>query len=197
MKPFVARSTWPAVALLTAGTAHAAASCQGLDDSTPKQQVGYLQRERSGLPPECIVLAISMLKAEAYIPAAGILTSYLDFKVARTHQPRPGYNVDISRAWWMEEYPAAHALLAIGLPASDSLVRSIGNASSSDLLRSNAEEVLLGVYRGDNAGAVMALRQASRSGLDAATSARLSESAIRVSRQCMPEIRHTCEAALN
>ena len=105
--------------------------------------------------------------------------------------------LDLSRLPWMEEYPAAHALLFIGLPASDSLVRVIAAASSSDLLRSNAEEVLLMVHRADPAGAVMALRQKSRSGLDAATSARLFESAIRLSRKCPGDYRSSCEAALN
>ena len=199
MHALAIRSVWVAVALVSAMVDAAGPQCQELDDSTPKQQVGYLQRERSGLRLECVVLAISKLKEEAYIPAAGILTSYLDFKVAgtRSNQPRPGYNVDMGRACWMEEYPAAHALTAIGLPASESLVRAIGSASASDLLRSNAEEVLFVVHGADPAGAVMALRQRSRSGLDAATSARLFESAIRLSRKCIPEIRHTCEAALN
>jgi hypothetical protein len=191
-----ARSILVAVALLPPGMADAA-TCQELEQSTAPRQIHYLQQNRSGLRTECVQFAIARLGQPAYLPAADVLVSaadvlvsYLDFRVAK---PIP-YVVD--HIEWMEEFPAAHALFEIGLPATGSLVRAIGSIKSSELLATNAEKVLLIIYRGDQAGAVLALRQSSRSAPDAVTASRLFESAIRLSRKCIPDPRLACEAAL-
>jgi hypothetical protein len=96
----------------------------------------------------------------------------------------------------MEEFPAAHALYAIGLPAAGSLMRAVGSIESSELLVNNAETVLRTIYREDQAEPVLALRQSSKSAPNAATAARLFESAIRLSHRCLPDRRSACEAAL-
>lgn len=195
MHTFLIRSVWLTAAFLRATTVYAAdGPCQRLEGSTPGQQVRYLQGDRSGLQSECIVLAIGLLRQEAYIPAADVLTTYLDFRVVK-QKPR---NLDFDRLPWMEEYPAAHALFAIGPPATDSLVRAIANAAdSSDILRTNAEEVLLAIHSGNPSRAVGALRRSGKSTIDAVAAARLFESAMRLSRKCADQFRSSCEAALN
>jgi hypothetical protein len=186
-------SIWITIALLPGAACAANPPCQELEGSTPPQQVQYLQAVRSGLRTECVALAITRLGQEAYVPSADVLTLYLDFSVAK-----PKFvPLDFDRLPWMEEYPAAHALYAIGLPAAGSLVRAIGRANSSDLLRTNAEEVLLAIHREDPGGAVRALRQSSKSSSDPVASSRLFESATKLSRKCAQIFRSACETALN
>jgi len=103
----------------------------------------------------------------------------------------------MTRIPWMEEYPAGEALAEIGLPVTGSLVRAIGSIESSDVLRANAEEVLLAIYKGNDPAAVGILRQAAKKASDAVTAARLFESAIRLARKCFPDWRSACEAALH
>ena len=164
-----ARSILVAVALLAAGMADAA-TCQELEQSTAPQQIHYLKQSRSGLRTECVQYAIARLGQPAYLPAADVLVSYLDFRAAKPHPIL--YVVD--HIEWMEEFPAAHALFAIGLPAT----------------------VLRTIYREDQAEPVLALRQSCKSAANTATAARLFESAIRLSRRCLPDVRSACEAAL-
>jgi hypothetical protein len=168
--------------------------CQELEHSGLPQMIEHLKGARSAPRGECIAFAIKTLGEKAFIPAADILTSYLDFKLSTPPSLGPP---SMTRIPWMEEYPAAEALAEIGLPATGSLVRAIGNVKSSDLLQANAEEVLLAIYKGNDPAAVALLRQASKTAPDANTAARLFESAIRLSRKCFPDWRSACEVALN
>jgi hypothetical protein len=190
---FGARLAKAAVGLLLGScVCFAAPSCPKLDAAESSGLVDYLQNDRSQLEPSCIEFAIARLKDRAYVPAANVLTSYLDFKV-----PRPSSGiVVVHELRFKQEYPAAEALVGIGLPAVGSLVRAVGNIESSDVLRENAEDVILFIYN-RNPAAIALVRQASKAAPDANTAARLFESAIRLARKCSPDWRSACEAALN
>jgi hypothetical protein len=130
------RSILVAVALLAAGIADAA-TCQELEHSSAPQQIDYLRQSRSRLRTECVQYAIARLGQPAYLPAAdllvsaaGVLVSYLDFRVAG---PRPTPDILDHLPPLIEEFPAVHALSSIGLPATGSLVRAIGSVESSAL----------------------------------------------------------------
>jgi hypothetical protein len=187
-----------ALAFLWVGLVYGAApSCPSVEQMTPGQQLDYLRGDRASLPSECIEIAIERLGEARYAPAADILTSYLDFKVAGKNPP--GQNYVIRVQWPLgDEYPAALALFRIKLPAADSLVHAIGDASSLDIVRVNAAEVLLAMNSADMSRAVAALVVASKGASDAATAGRLWEAAISLSRKCPgPELRSRCESALN
>ncbi len=166
--------------------------CKPLEQSSPADLVNFLERERAGLQAECINFAINSLGDRYYGPATDVLISYLDFKDERQEE------LPVSHLLWKPEYPAAQALVNIGVPATGNLIRALGDTGSSDLLRTNAEEVLLMIYRYNPPRAITLLRASSRSAPNAVTAARLFESAIEVSRMCgLDEIRAACDAALN
>jgi hypothetical protein len=171
-----------------------APSCKALEQSTSAELVSFLEGDRAGLQTECINFAITSLGDRYYGPATDVLISYLDFKVV---WPK-GVPYELDHLVWKPEYPAAQALLNIGVPATGNLIRAVGNTGSSDLLRTNAEEVLLMVYRHNPPRAIALLRAISKSAPDVVSAARLFESAIEVSRMCgLDEIRAACDAALN
>lgn len=187
-----------ALAFLWAGLVYGSEpSCPTVETMKPEQQLNYLRGDHASLPRECIEVAIKRLGEARYAPAADVLTTYLDFKVPGTNPP--GQNYFVSVQWPLgDQCPAALALFRITLPAADSLVRVIGDASSSDIVRANAAEVLLSINGADMSKAVAALIVASRGAPDAATAAQLREAAITLSRKCPgPELRSRCEAALN
>ena len=71
-----------------------------------------------------------------YGPATDVLISYLDFKDKRQEE------LPVSHLLWKPEYPAAQALVNIGVPATGNLIRALGDTGSSDLLRTNAEKIM-------------------------------------------------------
>jgi hypothetical protein len=170
-----------------------APACEELEHSSLPQLVEHLKGARSTSAPrvDCIVFAINTLAENPFVPAADILSSYLDFKVPKP----PQAFVVVHQLSFMEEYPAALALAEIGLPAAGSLVRALANTESSNVLRENAEDVLLTIFKGDPA-AVGLVRQASKTAPDAATAGLLFESASRMARKCFPDWRAACEVAL-
>ena len=169
-----------------------APSCKALEQSTSADLVSFLEGDRARLQAECINFAIISLGGQHYGPAADVLISYLDFKDEWQKE------LPVSHLLWKPEYPAAQALVNIGVPATGNLIRAIGETGSSDLLRTNAEEVLLMIYRHNPPRAIALLRASSKSAPDAITAARLFESAIEVSRMCgLDDIRAACDAALN
>jgi hypothetical protein len=171
--------------------------CPAVESMKPEQQLNYPRGDRNVLPRECVEVAIRKLGEASYAPATDVLTSYLDFKVPGTNPPDAAvvFNVQWPTG---DKYPAALALFFIRLPASDSLVRAIGDASSSDTVRANAAEVLLFIHRPDMSKAVAALAAASKAASDAATADRLRQAATSLSRKCPgPELRSRCQAALN
>lgn len=174
---------------IVAPAVHAAEQpCQELKHRTAPQFIEYLRGERATLRPACIEFAIDALSKEGYPPGAEVLVSYLDFKSLK--------QADMwTPLLWKWEYPAAQALFLIGTSATDSLVRAIAGADSSEVLRTNAEDVLLLINRDDPKNAIRILRQRSRSARDAGTAARLFESAISLARRCPHD--HYCELALS
>jgi hypothetical protein len=171
--------------------------CPAVESMKPEQQLNYLRGDHNSLPPECVEVAIRKLGDASYAPATDVLTSYLDFKVPGTNPP--GQDIVLGVQWPTgDKYPAALALFFIRLPAADSLVRAIGDASSSDIVRANAAEVLLFIHRPDMSRAVAALAAASKGASDAATADRLRQAATSLSMKCTgPELRSRCKAALN
>ena len=140
-----------------------APSCKALEQSTSADLVSFLEGDRAPLQAECINFAIISLGGQHYGPAADVLISYLDFKDEWQKE------LPVSHLLWKPEYPAAQALVNIGVPATGNLIRAIA-----------------------------LLRASSKSAPDAITAARLFESAIEVSRMCgLDDIRAACDAALN
>ena len=184
---------------LIAGSIWAAdPSCVELKQLPVDRQISYLERSRQALTSDCIQFAISELERSAYAPGAAVLTSYLDFRVASANVIRREHQVVINHLPWLDDYPAAHALYAIGQPATDSLVRAIANDDASDVIRTNAGEVLFAIYRENTAGAVAILTRASKAASNAVVASRLREAATRLARECPgAEMRSACEAALN
>jgi hypothetical protein len=180
------------VVSLSAGVAYGADHpCEELKNGTASQRIKYLRGDRATLKPACVDFAIEALSHESSLAAADVLVSYLDFRSSRSQAEA------VSHLLWKPEYPAAEALVEMGSPATESLVRAIASADSSDIQRTNAGDVLILINGGHPMNAIRLLRERSKSAPDTATSARLFESAIRLSRQCPDEIRSSCEAALN
>jgi hypothetical protein len=125
-------------ACLIAGSMWAAdPSCVELRQLPMDRQVSYLERSRQDLTSDCIQFAISELERNAYAPGAAVLTSCLDFRVASANVIRVERQVAINHLPWLDEYPAAHALFAVGRAASDSLVRVIASDNAPDIARTN------------------------------------------------------------
>ena len=113
-----------ALCLLVGRLSSAPPSCPELDHADLAQRVDYLKQTRQNLKNECIESAIAKIEENAYTPAAGVLTSYLDFKVPLEQGTG---QMMINHLPWMDEYPAARALYAIGKPATEDLVRAIAD----------------------------------------------------------------------
>jgi hypothetical protein len=150
------------------------------------------------LTSDCIQFAISELERSAYAPGAAVLTSYLDFRVASANFIRGEHQVVINHLPWLDEYPAAHALFAIGRAATDSLVGAIASDNASDITRTNAGEVLLAINSENMAEAVATLTRASKAAPNAVVAGRLRDAATRLAQKCPGfELRSACELALN
>jgi hypothetical protein len=186
-------------ACLIAGSMCAAdPSCVELRQLPMDRQVSYLEQSRQDLTGDCIQFAISELERSAYAPGAAILTSYLDFRVASANVIRGEHQVVINHLPWLDEYPAAHALFAIGRAATDSLVGAIASDNASDIIRTNAGEVLLAINRENMAEAVATLTRASKVAPNAVAASRLRDAATRLAQKCPGfELRSACELALN
>jgi hypothetical protein len=154
----------------------------------------YLSRNRARLAPECVEVAIRRLGQERYVPAAGLLASWLDFKSTI-------YFVAgdvVFNTQWGYRYPAALALYEIGLPAEAALVRVFAAPSLSDTVETNAGDTLMLIHRDDMSKGVAALTAAAKATPDAVISARLRDAARRLASTCRDAaLRSRWEAALN
>jgi hypothetical protein len=200
MIPVALAMTTSLLCLAIGGSALAATPpCPELQTAKPQDRLAYLRGDRAMLMPPCIVFAITQLGIERYAVATDTLAEYLDFRMPGTEEHEHGVAAINRIPWIGDKYPAAAALFEIGKPASPSLVRVVGNAASSELMRTNALEILLFIHREDMAEAVALLNKASRFSRDPATSIRLWDSARKEAAQCpraLPELRIRCEAAL-
>ena len=173
---------------LGSGICFAAPSCPKLASANSAALVDYLQNDRSALEPPCIEFAIARLGERAYVPAADVLTSYLDFKIPIPNPSHYSHGIQ-----WMPEYPAARALSSIGLSATASLIKAIGSGASSPLLRSNATDVFEVIDRANNATETVAiLYRASQSAADGGARGWLFDAALRVANHCHPDLRAAC-----
>ena len=181
--------------------------CTQLQGAKPKQELAYLQRDRSRLDPACIVYAIEQLGLHyhtvPYRPsagaeaAAGVLVMYLDFQAPGTENIGKRMIQAKDRIPWLgDKYPAATALFQIGIQSTPSLVRAIGSAAYSELLRKNAIETLFAVHRENVSEGARALNIASRSASDNGVSIRLLDAAREFAAKCPGQWRNGCEAAL-
>jgi hypothetical protein len=169
-----------------------AGGCSELRKAPSANLMRYLQGNGSSLKVECVAYAISRLGKERYVPAAEVLTRYLDFKVIP--QRLGNSPVPISRIPWHDEYPAMEALVEIGFPAVSALTKAIAEGFGTSVALDNAIETLLAIYKGGPNEAIKRLIEAQAAG--AARADRLRQAAALSVGRCPLEFRKRCENAL-
>jgi hypothetical protein len=166
--------------------------CSQLEGAAGKQIVEYLQRDRAGLEPSCILYAIDRLGRQAYAPAAETLVRYLDVP------PWPSNGSGIPREVTAKTmfYPAVVALSDIGKPAAPALLDAIGGPGLSEVGRKNAVQTLQFIYKGDSPAEIADLVRASRAARDPMVAGRLSDVARETAAKCDVRSWGACQQAL-
>jgi len=157
----------------------------------------YLKGQRAGSDRSCLIYAIKQLGSDGYEPAIKTLIAYLDLRepdppnygtqdkpfTPRHGQPRGG------------PYPAVAALFQIGKVAVPQLVEAIADSSLSELVRGNAGDALLAIYRADPIAGITAMVTAAHAMADPAAANRVMDEARRQASLCLPQDRNECENA--
>jgi hypothetical protein len=176
-------------------------ACVSLAEAKREQLVAYLKGERPTLDPACVLYALDRLADDHTAADASVLVTLLDFPKPEaggalgqdglpplgSKTPRQvGGSTDVM-PWVGRQYPAAKVLFRIGASADADLIRVIGNVESSDLLRSNAVEVLRLIHREDLSLSANTLAAAARASFetDRPRSERLLHAARRLAQDCI------------
>lgn len=204
------RSGWKVAVLAIAGVATASAQrppmppCVALEHSSAGQLLEYLSRDRASLSANCIEVALRNLGIESPLPssykvsAIDVLIPFLDFKSQVVESM--GFQPSIAPFFL---YPARTALIGIGRPAVEKLIAAIADRSSSDTVVENARVAVNAIYNypdgpAGSLKAVVALSEAAKGTLNAASASRLRDAARKVAGACLgSELQSRCEAALN
>jgi hypothetical protein len=175
-----------------------APACGDLENKKPESLLEYLQGERSRLNRDCVLYAIEQLGNGHYAPAIKTLMGYLDYR--KPDPPNFGSpTAPLIRGhseWSGSIYPAGTALAQIGKPAIPQLAEVIAEASTSDLVRNNAGDVVFAIYREDPAEGIAAMVSAAHTKSDPMDSLRLMDQARRQAGRCSPQRRNDCENAV-
>jgi hypothetical protein len=160
--------------------------------SRASQAREYLQHDRKGLEPVCVLYAIGLLGSGGSEPEAETLVKYLDVP------PFVDDNAGVPRAVTgkLLLFPAVSALLDIGKRAVPSIVGAIGGEAVSEVARKNAIQALQLIYRDDPPAAVSQLVSAGRASSDSGASAKLFEAAREVAGKCDSQASAACQRIL-
>ncbi len=135
--------------------------------------------------------AIRELGRLPYEGAIGALITYLDFK-----RPLQGNSEFVVVNGLDPPYPAVGSLFAIGKPAVPSLLRVVGQPDAKELVRKNAIETIMEIFRGKGPAGVRAISEAGQASQDIGESRRLLDAARDAVRFCSPSEKSACEAAI-
>jgi hypothetical protein len=175
-----------------------APACGDLENKQPESLMEYLQGERSRLNRDCVLYAIEQLGNAHYAPAIRTLVGYLGYR--KSDPPNFGSPaaplIPGHPEWSGSIYPAGSALFQIGKAAVPQLIEVIADASTSDLVRNNAGDVVFGIYREDPAQGIAALVSAAHAKTDPMDSLRLMDQARRQADRCSQQRRNDCENAV-
>ncbi len=167
-------------------------TCGKLEGAEGQKLLEYLQRDRAGLEPDCILYALNQLGDHPFAPAVKTLVSYLDVPPWRTDIGGVLHEVT-GRTMF---FPAVVALAGIGKPAVPALMDAIGGSDLSEMARKNAVQSLQFIHGGDVSQAVAVLVRASRAAKDPVASARLLDTARETAARCPDLLKDACQRAL-
>jgi hypothetical protein len=181
---------------LSLGTAIASdtkTDCTQLRGAKPQAQLEYLQGERSGLSDACMIYAMDQLARAEYAPSINVLIKLLDY-----HAPEPPKTgepfVQQTIPWLGTWYPAARGLLAVGKAAVPNLIAAIADPGTSDLIRKNATELVLLIYREELPEGAAVLNRAGRAATSPDVRQRLLDAARELAGKCPEQQRAACLA---
>jgi hypothetical protein len=175
-----------------------APACADLENKKPELRLEYLQGQKSLLDRNCVLYAIEQLGNDHYAPAIKTLAGYLDYR--KPDPPNFGSPTQpLIRGhseWSGSIYPAGTALAQIGKPAIPQLVEVIAAASTSDLVRNTAGDVVFAIYRENPADGIAVLVEAAHKRSDPMDSLRVMDQARRQAGRCTQQGRNDCENAV-
>ena len=167
-------------------------TCSKLEGAAGQKLMEYLQRDRAGLEPRCILYALDRLGDRPFAPAAKTLVGYLDTPPWRTDIG--GVLHDVTGRTMF--YPAVVALSGIGEPAVPALIDAIGGSDLSETARKNAVQALQFIHGGEISQAIGVLVRASRAAKDPVVSGRLLDTAREAAARCPNPLKDACQRSL-
>ncbi len=166
-------------------------TCPELKHSKPAELARYLEGDRGSLPQNCVLYAIERIGFAKYATAIPLLITYLDY-------PRPPdgiWHTHVQDVNYL--YPAANALSWIGDRSVAPLLSVMAKADTSDLVRSNAGDVVFYMYsKTDFSKGVAAMMKASHEETDLAARIRLENAARYWASKCPKEYQNACLVAI-
>jgi hypothetical protein len=169
----------------------ARAECSELEGTPPKVLLAYLDGDRSTLTQTCILFALDQLAPAKYQPAIAVLTRYLDYKAPDPPRSPEGF-VQRHVPWLGDRYPAAKALLALDKAAAPGMISAIADPTTPELVRSNAVEMMILIYRDNPPDGAKVLNTAARTVSRADSEQRLLDAARTLAERCHPDLRGLC-----
>ncbi len=171
----------------------AAQECDRLRSAVPDQLVSYLD----GIAPDennadCITFAIRRLGEQHYEPAIARLTKLLDFRRPLDAREKQGLYVHMQTVG--EIYPAASALVEIGVNSLPSVMEAIKGDPTSPKARENAVFVWMGIHRYESPNGVALLKREADQTNDAKIKPRLTWAVSQALTWCGPADRAKCRA---
>jgi hypothetical protein len=193
MKNFGTIAILIGLSLSTAIASDAKTDCAQLRGAKPQAQLEYLQGERSALSDACMIYAMDQLARAEYAPSIDVLIKLLDYHIPDPHKTGEPF-VQQTVPWLGTWYPAARGLLAAGKTAVPSLIAAIADAGTSGLIRKNATELVLLIYREEVPEGAAVLNRAGRAATSPDVRQRLLDAARDLAGKCPEPQRGACLA---